>query len=109
ATTTATATSRFRSGRCAAGFMVCRGSSPCAAASTASFPGCGHCAGSRHLAHPAHDHAIQPKEHANMPTQTATTPGADQTVEKKIQRLRELYADSPVGKTALENSIPALR
>ena len=44
-----------------------------------------------------------------MPTQTATTPGADQTVEKKIQRLRELYADSPVGKTALENSIPALR
>jgi hypothetical protein len=44
-----------------------------------------------------------------MPTQTATTPGADRTVEKKIQRLRELYADSPMGKTALENSIPALR
>ena len=44
-----------------------------------------------------------------MATATASRPEADQTIEKKIQRLRELYADSPVGKTALENSIPALR
>ena len=27
-----------------------------------------------------------------MPTQTATTLESDQTVEKKIQRLRELYS-----------------
>ena len=44
-----------------------------------------------------------------MATQTQTTPQQDQTIEKQIQRLRQLYADSPVGKTALENSIPALR
>ena len=43
-----------------------------------------------------------------MTTQTLTRPQADET-EKKIQKLRQLYADSPVGKTALENSISALR
>ena len=44
-----------------------------------------------------------------MATQTLTRPKQNQTVEDKIQQLRQLYADSPVGKTALENSIPALR
>jgi len=42
-------------------------------------------------------------------TQTMTRPEQNQTVEQKIQRLRKIYADSPVGKTALENSIAALR
>jgi hypothetical protein len=33
----------------------------------------------------------------------------DQTAEKKIQQLRELYADAPaMAKTALENALPAL-
>ena len=44
-----------------------------------------------------------------MATQTQTTPQPDQTIEKQIQRLRQLYADSPVGKTALENSITTLK
>ena len=44
-----------------------------------------------------------------MATQTQTTSQQDQRIEEQIQRLRQLYADSPVGKTALENSIPALR
>jgi len=44
-----------------------------------------------------------------MATQTLTKPKQDQSVEDKIQQLRQLYADSPRGKTALENSIPALR
>ena len=44
-----------------------------------------------------------------MATQTQTRPQQDQTFEEQIQRLRQLYADSPVGKTALENSIPTLR
>src|SRR5215470_11531677 len=44
-----------------------------------------------------------------MATQTLSRPQQDQTVDQKIQLLRQLYADSPVGKTALENSIPALR
>ena len=44
-----------------------------------------------------------------MATQTLTKPKQDQSVEDKIQQLRQLYADSPVGKAALENSIPALR
>ena len=36
-------------------------------------------------------------------TLTTTTPTENQTVEKKIQRVRELYATGPeVGKTALE-------
>jgi hypothetical protein len=41
--------------------------------------------------------------------QTLNLPKQDQTVEDKIQQLRQLYADSPMGKAALENSIPALR
>ena len=44
-----------------------------------------------------------------MATQTLNRPQQDQTVDQKIQHLRQLYADSPVGKTALENSIPRLR
>jgi hypothetical protein len=39
-----------------------------------------------------------------MQTETAAAPEPDQTVEPKIQKLRELYADAPeVGKQALEN------
>jgi hypothetical protein len=42
-------------------------------------------------------------------TQTPTRPEQDQTVEKKIQRLRELYATGPeVGKTALERVLGEL-
>ena len=44
-----------------------------------------------------------------MAMQTLNLPKQDQTVEDKIQQLRQLYADSPMGKAALENSIPALR
>ena len=45
-----------------------------------------------------------------MATQTATTPESGQTVEKKIQRLRELYADAPeVGRAALETLIGAMK
>ena len=44
-----------------------------------------------------------------MATQKLNRPQEDQTVDQKIQRLRQLYADSPAGKTALENSISALR
>ena len=45
-----------------------------------------------------------------MATQTATKPESDPTVEKKIQRLRELYAAGPeAGKTALENLLQALK
>ncbi|HEY6676778.1 MAG TPA: hypothetical protein VIZ87_08315 [Terrimicrobium sp.] len=44
-----------------------------------------------------------------MATQTLSRPQQDRTVDQQIQLLRELYADSPGGKTALENSIPALR
>jgi hypothetical protein len=42
-------------------------------------------------------------------TQAATGPGQDQTVEKKIEQLRELYADAPeLGRTALEAALPEL-
>ena len=42
--------------------------------------------------------------------QTATAPEPDQTVEKKIQQLRELFADAPeMGKAALENALPELK
>ena len=44
-----------------------------------------------------------------MAVQTLNIPKQNPTVEGKIQHLRQLYADSPVGKAALENSIPALR
>ena len=44
-----------------------------------------------------------------MATQTLTKPKQDQTVEDKIQRLRELYADMPqYVKTALENSLTGM-
>ena len=43
-------------------------------------------------------------------TATSSKPQQGMTVEQKIQKLRELYADaSEIGKTALENGIPALR
>ena len=41
-----------------------------------------------------------------MATQTLTTPKQNQTVEEKIQQLRQLYADAPqYVKTALENTV----
>jgi hypothetical protein len=44
-----------------------------------------------------------------MPTQTATRLKQDQTVEDKIQQLRQLYADTPqYVKTALENTLAEL-
>ena len=44
-----------------------------------------------------------------MTTQTVTRPESDQTLEKKIQRLRELYATGPeIGKTALEKVLGEL-
>src|SRR5262245_24088761 len=45
-----------------------------------------------------------------MATLTQTKPNQDQTVEKKVQKLRELYADAPeVGKVALERGLADLR
>ena len=42
-------------------------------------------------------------------TATATTTQEDLTVEQKLQKLRELYADAPeVGKAALQNGLPML-
>jgi hypothetical protein len=44
-----------------------------------------------------------------MTTQTVTRPESDQTLERKIQRLREVYATGPeVGKTALEKVLGEL-
>ena len=44
-----------------------------------------------------------------MATQTLTRPQQDQTVEKKIQQLRQLFADAPqYAKTALENTLKDL-
>ena len=44
-----------------------------------------------------------------MTTQTVTRPESDQTLEKKVQRLREVYATGPeVGKTALEKVLGEL-
>ena len=44
-----------------------------------------------------------------MATQTVTRPESDQTLDKKIQRLREVYATGPeVGKTALEKVLGEL-
>jgi hypothetical protein len=44
------------------------------------------------------------------PTQTATGPEQDQTVEQKIQQLRELYADAPeLSTVALENGLSDLK
>ena len=45
-----------------------------------------------------------------MATQTLTTPQQEQTVEKKLQQLRELYADAPeVGRAALERLIDSVK
>jgi hypothetical protein len=45
-----------------------------------------------------------------MATQTSTRPESNQTLEKKIQRVRELYATGPeMGKTALETLIRDLK
>jgi hypothetical protein len=44
-----------------------------------------------------------------MATQTAARPKQNQTVEDKIQQLRQLYADAPqFAKTALENTLRGL-
>ena len=41
-----------------------------------------------------------------MTTQTLTKSQQDKTVEKKVQELRQLFADAPqFAKTALENSL----
>ncbi len=45
-----------------------------------------------------------------MTTQAVTGPEPDQTTEKKIQKLRELFADAPeLGKKALENALHELK
>ena len=44
-----------------------------------------------------------------MATQTLTKPKQDETAEKNIQQVRQLYADAPqYVKSALENALPAL-
>jgi len=46
-----------------------------------------------------------------MPTQPATAnrPKQSLTVDEKVQKMRELYADAPeIGKAALENGLPTL-
>ena len=44
-----------------------------------------------------------------MATQTLTKPEQDQSFEKKIQQVRQVYADAPeFAKKALENALPAL-
>jgi hypothetical protein len=45
-----------------------------------------------------------------MTPQTVTRPDQDQSVEKKIQQLREVYRDAPeMAKVALENALPSLK
>ena len=45
-----------------------------------------------------------------MATQTLTTPKQDQSVEQKVQQVRELYAAAPeMAKVALERALPALK
>jgi hypothetical protein len=52
---------------------------------------------------------IERKENIAMTTQTLTRPEADET-EKKIQKLRELYADAPaLGRAALEHLIAGMK
>ena len=44
-----------------------------------------------------------------MTPQTATRPESNQTLEEKVQQLRQLYADAPAyAKTALENTLKEL-
>jgi hypothetical protein len=55
---------------------------------------------------------IDREENAAMATQTQTLskPEQDQTVEKKIQQFRDLFADAPeIGKKALENALHELK
>src|SRR4029079_6975875 len=53
--------------------------------------------------------STQLKEETKMATQTAIKQESEQTLEKKIQRLREVYATGPqVGKTALEKVLGEL-
>src|ERR1700752_226484 len=53
--------------------------------------------------------STQPEGECIMTTQTVTRPESDQTLEKKIQRLREVYATGPeVGKRALEKVLGEL-
>ena len=52
---------------------------------------------------------IERKEKIAMTTQTLTRPEANET-EKKIKKLRELYADAPeLGRTALERLIGSMK
>ena len=52
---------------------------------------------------------IERKENIAVTTQTLTRPEADDT-QKKIQKLRELYADAPeLGRTALERLIGSMK
>ena len=45
-----------------------------------------------------------------MATQTLTKPEQDQSVEKTIQQLREVYRDAPeMAKVALEHALPSLK
>src|SRR5262245_18726389 len=44
-----------------------------------------------------------------MAAQALTKPKQEQSVEQKLQKLRELYADAPdVGRAALENGLPTI-
>src|ERR1044072_4928666 len=44
-----------------------------------------------------------------MVTETLTKPKQDQSVEQKLQKLQELYADAPeIGKAALKNGLTML-
>ncbi len=50
------------------------------------------------------------QEQADMATQTLARAEQDQGVERKIQQLRELFAEAPqLGKTALENALRELK
>jgi hypothetical protein len=45
-----------------------------------------------------------------MTAQTVTSPKQDQTVEKRIQQLQEVYRDAPeMAKVALKNALPSLK
>ena len=51
----------------------------------------------------------KPKGEATMATQTLTKPKQNETIEDKVKRLQQLYADAPqYARTALENSLKEL-
>jgi hypothetical protein len=55
------------------------------------------------------NHASSRKENTAMTTKTLTKPEASEA-EKKIEKLRELYADAPeIGRVALENLIKGMK